>query len=75
MIKKLAITWVIAVLLIWAFLWFGLSDVRHPEEMDQYINRNPMRPLFRIAFGWIMASLVTAAAIYMTRSIGNRSMK
>lgn len=68
MIKKLLITWGIAALLIWGLLWFGCSDLRQPDYMDEYIARNPMRPLFRAAFGWIMSSLVLISAIYITRS-------
>jgi hypothetical protein len=59
-------------LLIWVFLAFGLSDWRHPENMDQYIGRNPLRPVFRAAFGWIMASLVLGSAVWVTRSFIHR---
>lgn len=58
--------WIGALCLSAWFLIFGLSDWMNPRGAIEYIDRNPMRPLFRIAFGIVMTVLTILAAIFVT---------
>ncbi len=58
--------WIGALCLSAGFLSFGLSDWMNPRSAIAYIDRNPMRPLFRIAFGIVMTMLTIFAAMFVT---------
>ena len=64
--KVVLAVWALAIGLTAWFILFGLSDWMNPRDAIEYIDRNPMRPLFRMAFGIIMTILTLGSAVFVT---------
>lgn len=70
--KILIAVWVVALAACVWFMRFGLSDWMNPRGAIEYYDRNPMRPLFRIAFGVIMTMLTLFSAVFVTAKMRSR---
>ena len=72
--RSIILTWVVAITITVFSVRFGLSDfgLHSPGYLEQYINRNPMRPFFRLTFGLTMGGLILAAACLLTKSMLTR---
>jgi hypothetical protein len=53
--------WACAVVIIFLSLWFGFSDLLRPWNPN-YATRNPLRPVFRLAFGLLMTMITLLGA-------------
>lgn len=61
---KTIVLWVVAGGIILWLYGFGLKDF---NRLGDTFGPNPYRPLFRIAFAWIMGAIVLLVAVFVTR--------
>ena len=64
---KFTFLWLIAVAILWALFWFGVSDFFQPIVFLGEPDIPEHRPIARLAFSWLMMIIVFLTAIFLSK--------